>query len=265
MNIPELFIMPEKKTLEWADVYPFLYLHAAFEGLKESQTIRHLVIDEMQDYTPVQYAVMNLLFRCQKTILGDFGQMINPNHLHTLQDMGRLYEDAELVKLDKSYRSTYEIIHFAKRIQSISTLEAIERHGEEPALIKFRDRDDEIRYLQDRIKAFIDSENATLGIIMKTNRSAETLFDIFADSYDVHLISPDSTNFANGISITSVQMSKGLEFDEVIIPSADDTTYSSEYDRSLLYIACTRAMHRLTLTYTGQQTKLIDREVTPDR
>lgn len=265
MNIPELFIMPEKKTLEWADVYPFLYLHAAFEALKESQTIRHLVIDEMQDYTPAQYAVMNLLFHCQKTILGDFGQMINPNHLHTLQDMGRLYEDAELVKLNKSYRSTYEIIHFAKRIQNISTLEAIERHGEEPALMKFRDSDDEIRYLQDRIKAFIDSENATLGIIMKTNRSAKTLFDIFADSYDVHLISPDSTNFANGISITSVQMSKGLEFDEVIIPSADDTTYSSEYDRSLLYIACTRAMHRLTLTYTGQQTKLIDREVTPDR
>lgn len=265
MDIPELFIMPEKKTLEWADVYPFLYLHAAFDGLKESQTIRHLVIDEMQDYTPVQYAVMNLLFRCQKTILGDFGQMINPNHLHTPQDMERLYEDAELVKLNKSYRSTYEIIHFAKRIQSISTLEAIERHGEEPALMRCRDRDDEIRYLQDRIKAFIDSENATLGIIMKTNRSAKTLFDILTDSYDVHLIAPDSTNFVNGISITSVQMSKGLEFDEVIIPSADDTTYSSEYDRSLLYIACTRAMHRLTFTYTGQQTKLIDQEVMPDR
>lgn len=264
MNIPELFVMPDKKTLEWSDVYPFLYLRAAFEGLKESKTIRHLVIDEMQDYTPVQYAVINLMFRCEKTILGDFGQMVNPYHLHTLQDIGRLYENAELVKLNKSYRSTCEIIHFAKRIQSISTLEAIERHGEKPALIKCRDRDEEIRYLQDRIKVFLDSENATMGILLKTNRSAKALFDILSVNYDVRLIAPDSANFTNGISITSVQMSKGLEFDEVIIPFADETTYFGEYDRSLLYIACTRAMHRLTLTYSGRQTKLIDRETMPD-
>lgn len=162
------------------------------------------------------------------------------------------------MKLNKSYRSTYEIIQFAKRIQSVSALEPIERHGEKPAFIQCRDRDDEIRYLQDKMEAFIDSENATLGIIMKTNQAAKMLFDALAENDDIHLIAPDSLNFINGISITSVQMSKGLEFDEVIIPSADDTTYSSEYDRGLLYIACTRAMHRLTVTYTGQQTKLID-------
>ena len=66
--------------------------------------------------------------------------------------------------------------------------------------------------------------------------------------------------FRNGVTITSVQMSKGLEFDEVLIPQADDRTYSSRYDRSLLYIACTRAMHRLTLTYTGRITPLAVRK-----
>jgi DNA helicase-2/ATP-dependent DNA helicase PcrA len=79
--------MSSKKTLEWADVFPFLYLHAFYEGLQESSIIRHLVVDEMQDYTPIQYAVINLLFKCQKTILGDFGQFINPNHLYTLDDI----------------------------------------------------------------------------------------------------------------------------------------------------------------------------------
>ncbi len=261
IGVPGMFVMPGKKTLEWADVFPFLYLHAAFEGLRTDQSIRHLVIDEMQDYTPVQYAVLNQLFQCRKTILGDFGQHIHPYHSHTLQDLQLLFADAELVMLNKSYRSTYEIIHFARRIQSIATLEAIERHGEKPVLIRCRNKQDELRALQEKIKAFFDSRNATLGIIMKTNRQARELFESLSQSSDVHLIAPESARFANGVSITSVQMSKGLEFDEVIIPSADDVTYVSEYDRRLLYIACTRAMHRLTLTYTGQPTKLIDDDI----
>ncbi len=64
-----MFVMPARKTLEWADVYPFLYLHSAFEGLKESGITKHLVVDEMQDYTPVQYAALNRMFPCRKTIL----------------------------------------------------------------------------------------------------------------------------------------------------------------------------------------------------
>ncbi len=256
-NIADKFVMPAKKTLEWADVYPFMYFHAAFEGLRESRVIRHLVIDEMQDYTPVQYAVMNILFKCRKTILGDFGQFINPNHLHTLGDLRQLYEGAELVELNKSYRSTYEIITFAKRIQNIASLEAVERHGEAPDLIYCRDGQEELRWIKKKIDAFQNSEHVTLGIILKTNSAAKALYDVLSRDYEVHLISPESAAFMNGISITSVQMSKGLEFDEVIIPATNNETYSSEYDRSLLYIACTRAMHRLSLTYTGELTRLI--------
>lgn len=93
-NIANLFLMPARNTLEWADVYPFIYFQSAFEGLRENQAMRHLVIDEMQDYTPVQYAVINTLFKCPKTILGDFGQFINPNHQHTLEDLRQLYQGA---------------------------------------------------------------------------------------------------------------------------------------------------------------------------
>ncbi|MPM47383.1 DNA helicase IV [bioreactor metagenome] len=82
-----------------------------------------------------------------------------------------------------------------------------------------------------------------------------------SQSLDVHLISSDSTAFVNGISITSIQMPKGLEFDEVVIPSANSETYFGEHDRSLLYIACTRAMHRLFLTYTGELTLLIGNSI----
>jgi DNA helicase-2/ATP-dependent DNA helicase PcrA len=254
---PEMLVMPAKKALEWADVFPFLYLHAAYQGLQESSIIRHLVVDEMQDYTPIQYAVVNLLFKCQKTLLGDFSQFINPNHLHTLDDMRQLYDGAEFVELSKSYRSTYEIISFAKQIKCTGTIEAIERHGELPALIKCLDKSDELMSIKSRIDAFSQTAYSSLGIITKTNHDAKLLYDQLSPNYDVHLISPESTRFVNGISITSIQMSKGLEFDEVIVPWVDKVTYSTKYDRNLLYIACTRAMHRLTLLYTGEISPLL--------
>ncbi|NMS90175.1 ATP-binding domain-containing protein [Clostridioides difficile] len=257
MNISNMFVMPEKKTLEWSDVYPFIYIHAAYEGLQEDKVIRHIVIDEMQDYTPIQYAVINLLFKCKKTILGDFGQLVNPNHTHTLDDMKQLYDDGELVMLNKSYRSTFEIINFTKKIQDISSLEPIERHGEEPALLKCNNEQDEINKIKIEIEEFKKSDNATLGIILKTDNEANAIYDVLRQEYSVHLISSESSSFTKGVSITSVKMSKGLEFDEVIVPSVNNKTYYSDYDRSLLYVACTRAMHKLKLTYVGTLTQLI--------
>ena len=70
MGIADFFVMPAAKTLAWEDVCPFLYLYGAFEGFRENGITKHLVIDEMQDYTPVQFAVLNEMFRCPKTILG---------------------------------------------------------------------------------------------------------------------------------------------------------------------------------------------------
>ncbi len=258
IDTPEMLVMPSKKTLEWADVFPFLYLHAFYEGLQENRIIQHLVVDEMQDYTPIQYAVINLLFKCQKTILGDFGQFINPNYLHTLDDIRQLYGAAEFVELSKSYRSTYEIISFAKQIKCTGTIEAIERHGESPVLIQFQNKEEEFMNIKNRIEAFSQTEYSSLGIITKTNRDARLLYDQLLPDYDVHLISTESTRFINGISITSIQMSKGLEFDEVIVPCVDKATYFTKYDGSLLYIACTRAMHRLTLLYTGEISPLLE-------
>lgn len=312
MGIAEQFVMAARRTLEWADVYPFLYLHAAFRGLKESHITRHLVIDEMQDYTPIQYAALNRMFPCQKTILGDYGQYINPNHLHCLEDLRTIYDKARFVELNKSYRSTYEIMCFAKKINHVSALEPMERHGEPPELVPCLDAADEIRKIREVIRRFRAGGNVSLGIILKTDAAARDMYEVLA-GYDgakgngsegcekegskregskwegseregseregneregnegkrgkigesgakergINLITRDSASFQNGISITSVRMSKGLEFDEVLIPQADSRTYASDFDRSLLYIACTRAMHRLTLTYSGRETRFI--------
>lgn len=249
LDLSEMFVLPAKKTLEWSDVYPFLYLHAAFEGLQESQLIKHLVIDEMQDYTPIQFAVINQLFPCQKTILGDFKQLINPNHLNTIEDIQTLYNDAIYVELTKSYRSTYEIITFANKIQNIDQLEPVERHGETPQLIFCKNKQDEMLKLKKKLKLFQASYRASLGIIVRTNSEAKSLYSQLLPDYNINLISPESTRFEIGISITSIQMSKGLEFDEVIILNVNHDNYKTEYDRSLLYIAVTRCMQQLTIMY----------------
>lgn len=254
---PDLLVFPQKQTLEWADVFPFLYLHGAFEGLKESKLIKHLVIDEMQDYTPIQYAVINRLFPCPKTILGDFGQFINPNHLHTLSDLQALYSDGSLMELNKSYRSTYEIITFAKSIGRAEKLEPMERHGEVPQVIFCADRQEKLCKIKVMLDAFLHGGGVSLGVILKTNHAARELYDLLGQDYHIQLIAPDSTRFVNGISVTSIQMSKGLEFDEVLVVDADEDTYRTEYDRSLLYIACTRAMHKLTLLSAGKPSHLL--------
>ncbi|WP_330643387.1 HelD family protein [Anaerotignum propionicum] len=256
---PQLLVLPKKQTLDWCDVFPFLYLHGAFQGLNESNLIKHLVIDEMQDYTPIQYAVLNRIYYCQKTILGDFGQSINPNHLHTMAQLQELYSDASYLELNKSYRSTYEIITFAKGIGQVEKLEPMVRHGDMPMVISCADKQAELNTIRAKLNDFLQSDYVSLGIILKTNSAAKDMFDILKKDYDIQHISTDSTHFANGISVTSIQMSKGLEFDEVIVPDVSQNDYYSKYDRGLLYIACTRAMHKLTLFYSGKPTHFLSR------
>lgn len=252
-----LFVMPNRHTIEWNDVFPFLYMHAAFTGLPQSYRIKHLLIDEMQDYTPIQYAVINKMFACSKTILGDFGQFIHPNQLHSLEDLLELFPQAELVRLNKSYRSSYEIIDFAKKIQPVAEMDAVERHGEKPTVTACKDAREELEKIRAEIREFRKSRHSAMGIITRTNADAQALHEALADQPDIRFISLESTGFSNGISITGVQMAKGLEFDTVLVPGANKATYHTPYDRSLLYVACTRAMHKLSILYSGDKSPLL--------
>lgn len=97
----ELFELAAGNTLEWPDVYPYLYMYLAVEGNGEESAIQHLVIDEMQDYTPIQYAVINKLFRCRKTILGDVGQSITPYNSCSPEIFRQIFGKATFVSLTK--------------------------------------------------------------------------------------------------------------------------------------------------------------------
>jgi len=255
---PEMFVFAGKDQLEWPDVFPCLYCKDFLEGIKKFRTIRHLVIDEMQDYTPIQYAVINRMFSCKKTILGDFGQAVNPYNRHSPEAFKAIFDPVDFIELTKSYRSTYEIMEFAKKIQNTQRIEPVKRHGEEPGLVRCDNWQAELAAIKENITAFLNGKYTTLGILCKNSRLAKKLHQELSGEYAVYLLDDNSDAFKNGITITTIFMSKGLEFDEVIIPCANAEMYSSEYDRGLLYVACTRAMHKLMLSYHGNVTKFLE-------
>lgn len=185
-------------------------MQAAFTGLQQSRLIKHLVIDEMQDYSPIQYAVLNLLFQCPKTILGDFSQSINPYSPYTLEDLHQLYEGSQLMRLEKSYRSTWEIIHFAKGIVEQTDFQAVERHGPAPELLEFSTEREELVEICRRVEAFHQGKYNAFGIVTRTNSQARELHEkLKALGTDVALITPESSSFHNGATVLSIQMSKG--------------------------------------------------------
>jgi len=253
MGRPELFTYKKTKLLEFSDVFPLVYLKIHVEGTTGFDEVKHVLVDEMQDYTPVQYAVLSRLFTCKKTILGDCNQSVNPYSSSSITEIKKIFPEADTVELLKSYRSTMEIIRFAQQINRNSRIIPIERHGPSPEIKKANDRSDEIAQIKKIIAKFRGSENRTLGIVCKTQLQAETLYQEIEDSSKaVHLLDFSSDQFQEGIIVTSSHLAKGLEFDQVIVPFVDAENYKTDMDRSLLYIACTRAMHMLTLTYSGE-------------
>ncbi|RYU81843.1 HelD family protein [Hymenobacter persicinus] len=253
---PELLKLDQRQYLEYADVFALIYLRLRLEGITAYEHVKHLLVDEMQDYTPVQYAVLSRLFTCRKTILGDVSQMVNPYSSSSAETIERVFPQADVVKLFRSYRSTVEITAFAQRITPNPNILPLDRHGREPVVARYAGPAEELAAIRGMIAEFQRSASHSLGIICKTLRQAEQAYQAL-QAPGVHLLTAESTTFKEGVIITSAHLAKGLEFDEVIVPFASARTYKTDVDRSMLYVACTRAMHQLTLTYSGELTSFL--------
>ena len=253
---PELLQLGQPVRLEYADVFALLYLRIRLEGATAYDQVKHLLIDEMQDYTPVHYAVLARLFPCRKTILGDVSQTVNPYSASSAETIERVFPQAEVVQLQRSYRSTVEITAFAQRLMPNPLILPLERHGPAPLVTPFGSSSEELEGLRQLIMAFEQSGYRSLGLLCKTPRQAEQAYETLHTS-GLQLLTQESTTFKEGVIITTAHLAKGLEFDAVIIPFASGHTYHTDVDRRMLYIACTRAMHQLTLTYTGELTTFL--------
>jgi len=256
----EDLIPKSQKNLEYTDVFPFLYVKSFFEKIELPYPVKYLIIDEMQDYSPVQYMVLNKLFKCKMTILGDSNQAVNPYTSTTIDDIKEVFPSSFSIELLKSYRSTYEIMSFAQNIIPNSKLVMMERHGDVPEVKKMKNDTAFLRTMHTMFNDFRNNDSSSsLGVICKNQEEADKLHEkLTAAGETIRLVNAQSKEFSNGIMVVSAHMAKGLEFDQVIVPNVDADSYTKEIDKYMLYVACTRAMHKLTLLYQGKLTQFLD-------
>lgn len=258
-----------KNIIRYEDIAPYLYLKGMLEGSMHIADIRHVVIDEAQDYSYLQYQIIKRLFKYASfTILGDVNQAIN-SYMHTADynKANEIFADygANIMTLSKSYRSTKEIWQLSERIlPSSSNKQPINRSGEKPLMVNVSSKEKMNKYIVEKLNALQEQEMKSIAIICKTAKQCEEVHrSIKKDFRLANLITSESSRLTAGISIIPCYLAKGLEFDAVIVYDASVDSYEGEEQRKLMYTICTRALHRLVILYSGQVTELL-KDVTPE-
>lgn len=250
-----LFKAPAKGVVEWEDAFPVVLCALAFagpDGFAPTSAVRHLVIDEMQDLTPVQHEAISRLFRCDRTILGDVNQLVDGRAVSAPEAVAAHYPGARVVRLMTSYRSTSEIAELAARVMPVAGLVAVQRHGEAVRFARCGDTVGVLAAVNEAIERWRASGRRTLGVIAKSDFLAARYAELIARDHDLTLLTDETDAYPGGIVVSSVRLAKGLEFDEAVLLDADGRRYATEADRNLLYVAVTRAMHALTVLYRDE-------------
>lgn len=241
----------QKKKLSYEDVYPVIYLKFLLEGVGKYRIMKHLVIDEMQDYSYLQYCIIQMMFQCPMTILGDKEQSMEMDTSSLLSFLPQIFgHETRVMTLNKSYRSTTEIAEFAARLANLENFSCFTRHGAPVGTHIYHNDEDMVHAVLNRILSQKDSE--TKAILCKTMKEAVYLKDIIEqnqwiseDEYPVNLLTSESEHFGTGITIMPFYLAKGLEFDSVHVAFADKSNYPGKVHTQLLYIMATRALHTL--------------------
>lgn len=250
------------RILNYEDQVALLYLKGALGDIPTTSQIKYVIIDEAQDYTPLQYEIFYQLFKsANMTILGDLNQSINPfmnvgnyNNIYNISQ-----NDTCIINLTKSYRSTMEITNFSRNLLSENIDdECVERHGDEPTIVSFSDKLSMNEKLVEDIKSYSKKKFKSIGIITKTARETKVLYNFLKENnIDVSSIEKDDDYYTNGVTVIPSYLAKGLEFDVVFIYDASNKNYNSEDERLLLYTCCTRALHVLNVYHLGEITDLL--------
>ena len=265
LSLPQ--VQYEKRKLRYEDVYPVLYLKYRLETQQEDSGVRHLIVDEMQDYSMIQYLIIQRLFKCRMTILGDREQTMDGEQQDVLTFLPKIFgKDICRIVMNKSYRNTVEIASYANKLAGITEVELFERHGKPVVEKEFPGLEEALESVVRELrlaKQAVIAENAdegvediisyeTAAVIARTADEARETYYILkekleAEGFDtkerLSLLHRDSTNFQKGLTVTTFYMAKGLEFDQVfsVFPGED----RSPIVERARYIAATRALHEL--------------------
>ncbi len=255
------------EMVPYEDGMAMLYLKLKLEDEHLYPHIKQVLIDEAQDYYPLQYQILGEIFRgVQYTVLGDIGQTIEKNETEELYEevINRLKPKRALkLCLNKSYRSSYEISMFTQRLRgNTSTDIAFERYEQLPVIGQHENETQLFEWMEGKISEYQRDGYETVAIICKSQREVNHVYSKLSKSLDIHRIGLEEEGFYKGVVIMPIYMAKGLEYDAVIVYEVNKTAYQEDEDKQLLYIACTRALHRLALCHTGEMSPFLKEQYT---
>jgi len=248
--------------LNYEDALAITFLYLKITEFNLFGNIKQVVIDEAQDYNALHYEIFSILFPAAHfTILGDINQTIGKREdLSLYEEIGRILGRPQntLVTLNKSFRCTGEISRYSEKFLSGNTkIDSFGRSGDEPEIHAGDTTDSYDDKIAREILSSRGKHYQSIALICKTRRDAFSLYNRLKEKIDIRLISGDGKADISGTFIIPIYSSKGLEFDSVLICDADNEHYYTEEDKMLLYIASTRALHRLNIFYTGEISRFL--------
>lgn len=233
----------EKRVLPYEDVYPMLYLKYRLYQKTAKQKIKHLVIDEMQDYSYLQYYILKQLFSCNMTILGDKAQTMDEREQDVLTFLPNIFgKHVKKIIMDKSYRNTMEIANYAGQLTGVRDLKLFERHGKEVTETAFECVEKALDVLEQEVRLGEDAFE-TAAVLTFTEAEAKAVYCALKErGQEVSYIDRDSSKFQKGLTVTTFYLAKGLEFDQVfaLCQKREDALA-----KQAKYICATRALHEL--------------------
>lgn len=249
-----------KKNILYEDATPYVYLQDLITGKRTNSSIRHIFIDEAQDYTPFQFAFIKGMFPFSKmTLLGDINQAI---YSHAAGDSiplaNRIEQNTSLETyvLNQTYRSTKPIVEFTSLLlKDGKKIEPFNREGNKPTVKVVSEKMELTSHLLKQIKLYKQAGHNTIAVICKTAKESKNAFNALNAEEQVRLIEKGTLFFESGVVIIPSYLAKGIEFDAVII--YDSSTYNQENERKLFYTGCTRAMHELHIASLNTLTPLM--------
>jgi DNA helicase-2/ATP-dependent DNA helicase PcrA len=248
----------QRGELAYEDATPYLYLQELIEGMQTNTKVRHVFVDEAQDYSPFQFAFLKKLFpHAKMTVLGDLNQAI---FAHAADRDGVVpaslfdSERTEKIVLMKSYRSTREIVEFTRSmLPGGEAIEPFNRPGKEPTVTEVKDAAELNEQIAARIRELLAAGHRTVAVICKTAEESRVAFEALKGGLELRLIGKETVSFEPGVVVIPSYLAKGVEFDAVILYNASQEVYGRESERKLFYTACTRAMHELHLYHIGEK------------
>ena len=247
-EIPESYINRlNEKDISYEDACLFVYMKSLLMFLGNDYLIEQTIVDEAQDYSILEYMLLKkILKRSKFTILGDINQTINPYYEYkSLNELKSVFTDSvNYIELNKTYRSSPEIIEHANKILGLNLVSAIRRNTSIPVEFRYEDN------LKEQLTKDIENlkkESKSIAIITKTDTEATYIYKLLKkDMNELTLIANNSKAFSRELVVIPSYMAKGLEYDATIVYTRKDNQFTYK-ERYLYYVSCTRSQHHLII------------------